>query len=512
MRVLVIIATVGLLAAACFGGGGDGEAEDGASGPSGSVRFLIAENFWADWVPYQSTAQSQARLEGQIYDYLVTFPNGDLTEAEPMLATSWDQIDDTTWEFELREGVTFHEGQDFTAEDVKASVELASGATNTETVTSQNWVPTTVELVDDLTVRLKTDGPFAPLLPQLGDTPIVSAEWLEGDDSRLEETPNGTGPFMLVDDARSKKTMEANMDYWREPAQIQELVWEFVQDPQTRLSALMSGQAHAIDRVPPEHLETVAGNPSAELTSVTGIESVNIWVRPGRLDVWDENPNFRTAVNWAIDRQAIADELVQGESAVATSYLPQETQFHQAQEPAYGFDPDMVEQELEAAGEPDGGPEFELWVATGFLPRAEQVVSSIADSMEQVGLKPKVVTSDVAGMIDDIFSDNGTGAMYHLSWSSNGDPHQAAQVYAPPFVWFWEDEQIEQLVKEGMTTLDQQRREEVYAELQSHMWEESWHVPLYNSDFSIGHSANLEGLAIHPDFTTYFYPARLTEG
>ena len=508
-RFLVILATAALVAAACTGDGDEtGSASTGA-GPSGSARFLIAENFWADWEPYQSTAQSQARLEEQIYDYLVQFPTGDLSAPEPMLAKSWEQIDDTTWEFELQDGVKFHEGQDFTSADVKASIELASGATKTATVTSQNWIPTTVETVDDLTVRLITEKPFAPLLAQLGDTPIVSAEWLEGNEKQLKETPNGTGPFRLASDTRSKKVMEANTEYWRDPPQIQELTWEFVQDPQTRLNALVSGQADAIDRVPPEHLETIEGNPALALSSATGIESVNLWVRPGRFPLWDENEHFRKAVNWSIDREPLVEELVQGESEVATSYLPTETSLQVPQEPQYGFDPDMVTQELEAAGEPDGGPQFELWVATGFLPRAEQVVSSIADSMQQVGLKPEIVTSDVAGMIDDIFSEKGTGAMYHLSWSSNGDPHQAAQVYAPPFAWFFGDKVLEGLVQDGLTTLDEAQREQIYSELQSHMWEQSWHVPLYNSDFSIGHSASLVDLRVQPDFTTDFYPAHL---
>ena len=511
-RVLALLAAAALVAAACSGSGGEADSDGSAtSGPSGSVRFLIAENFWADWEPYQSTAQSQARLEEQIYDYLVQFPTGDLSSPEPMLATSWKQVNDTTWEFKLRDGVTFHEGQDFTAADVKASIELASGATKTTTVTSQNWVPTTVEVVDDQTARLSTERPFAPLLAQLGDTPIVSAEWLKGDPQQLKETPNGTGPFKLDNDTRARKVMEANTEYWREPAQIKELIWEYVQDPQTRLNALVSGQAQAIDRVPPEHHETVESNPDLALSSVTGIESVNLWVRPGRLPIWDENEHFRKAVNWSIDRQALVDELVLGESAVATSYLPTETEFQVPQDPQYSFDSETAKQELQAAGEPDGGPQFELWVATGFLPRAEQVVSSIADSMQEVGLKPKIVTSDVAGMIDDIFSDKGTGAMYHLSWSSNGDPHQASQVYAPPFAWFFGDKELERLVQDGLTTLDAGQREQIYSDLQSHMWEQSWQVPLYNSDFSIGHSAALVDLRVQPDFTTDFYPAHLEE-
>ena len=119
------------------------------AGPAGSVRFLTAENFWADWSPYVSTALSQLRLERQVYDYLVDFPSGDLAQPEPMLATSWQQIDDLTWEFELRDGVTFHEGEPFTADDVKASLELATGFSG-ESAYSINWVPVEVEVVDPL--------------------------------------------------------------------------------------------------------------------------------------------------------------------------------------------------------------------------------------------------------------------------------------------------------------------------------------------------------------------------
>jgi ABC-type transport system substrate-binding protein len=144
-------------------------------GPSGSVRFLIAENFWADWDPYQHTAQSQGRIEAQIFDYLVDIPKTDEPPV-PMLATEWTPIDDRPWEFKLREGVKFHDGSDFDAEDVKASIELASGATDTPTLEAGNWIKTTVEIVDPYTVRLVSEQPFAALFSELRSTIIVSAD------------------------------------------------------------------------------------------------------------------------------------------------------------------------------------------------------------------------------------------------------------------------------------------------------------------------------------------------
>lgn len=485
--------------------------DTGDAGDGETVRFLMAENFWADWVPYSSTAPSQKRLERQIYDYLVDFPTGDLSEPEPSLATSWEQIDDTTWEFTLRDDVVFHDGQPLTAADVKASVELASGFSG-ESAYALTWAPAEVEIVDDYTVRIMTEEPFAPMLAELWWTPIVSAEWLEGDEEELGSTPNGTGPFRLVEDSVNVKTMEPNPDYWQEPPTIDTLIWEYIQDPQTRLDALLAGDAHAIDRVPPEHLEILEGEGDIELISVTGIESVNLFVAPGRLPIWDENPDFRRAVNLSFDRGPLVDNLVMGASAPAGSFLPTNTLFYQEQEPPFEADPEAARAALEAAGVPDGGPEFEIWVAEGFLPRAVPVVEAIVAQMQSVGLQPTIVTSDVAGLIDDAFSETGTGSMYHLSWASSGDPNQAAAVYSSAFAWYFGDEELDAMVAEGRTTLDRAEREQVYADLQAHMWEQAWHVPLYNSDFTLAHTSDLEGVLVQPHtFRTDFYGANLSD-
>jgi ABC-type transport system substrate-binding protein len=119
----------------------------------GEVRFLIAEAFWADWHQYLSTAQSQRRLGLQLFDTLVQIESDDFSNVTPGLAESWTQVDDVTWEFTLRQGVSFHNGQPFSGADVKASIELATGTVTEETTTASRWVPTTVEIIDDTTAR-----------------------------------------------------------------------------------------------------------------------------------------------------------------------------------------------------------------------------------------------------------------------------------------------------------------------------------------------------------------------
>jgi peptide/nickel transport system substrate-binding protein len=509
-RELLELLGAGLLAVPLLGPG-LAEAATSSSEASGTVRFLMAENFWADWVPYQNTAQSQFRINEQIYDHLVEFPTGDISKPSPALAVAWRQLDARTWEFKLRRGVRFHNGQPFTARDVKASIEVASGATRKKTVDAGLfWLPTTVKIVDDFTVRLRTKEPFGALFSALQHSHIVSAADLRGPESRLKQRPNGTGPFRLVKNETSKKTMAAYDRYWHGPPGIKTLIWEFVQDPQTRLNALLAGQAQAIDRVPPEHLAIIRRSRNLALASRTGIEMVNLWVRPGRSQLWATNRHYRLAVNWSINREALVKNLVGGRAFPARSFIPKGTLYWKEQSPRFRFDPDRAKRELREAGLPEGGPEFELWVARGFLPRATEVVESIVDSMRQVGLKPKVVTSDVAGLVDDIFSKTGKGLMYHLSWSSNGDPMTAFQVYSPAFAWNFGDKTLESLLTAGLKTTNPAKRRAVYARLQAYMWQQAWHVPLYYSDFTIAHRKNLKGLRVLPNFSTHFFPARLT--
>ena len=106
----------------------------------GHAQFLVGESFWANWHPYNHTAQIGYKIQRNIFDRLVEVqPDMSL---KPGLAESWTQVDDLTWEFKLRHGVKFHDGQPFTATDVKASIELASGLGNSDPKAASRSRPT----------------------------------------------------------------------------------------------------------------------------------------------------------------------------------------------------------------------------------------------------------------------------------------------------------------------------------------------------------------------------------
>ncbi len=487
----------------------------------GEVRFLIAEAFWADWHQYNSTAQSQRRLGQQLFDSLIQIESSDFSAFTPGLAESWEQVDELTWQFTLRQGVTFHNGEAFGPADVKASVELATGATAEVTVTASRFVPVTVEIVDDVTVLLKTETPFAPMLNELSRLPILSAADIQPSDDpatpsagadALAAFPNGTGPFRLVDDQQNVKTMEANPDYWNGAPAIGTLVWEYIQDGQTRLNAFLAGQAQAIDRVPPEHLPVIEGTDGLSVISVTGFEDVNLWMRQDAAAPWDaSNLKLREAVMLGIDRQALVSSLVGGASEVAISNIPNGAVFATQQEPAYTLDLDAAKAALAEAGYPDGGPDLPLWGVSGFLPRGEEVCEAIADGLGQVGFNVQLQITDIAGLIDGLFAEDKPGLFFHVSWSSNGDPHGAlATLYKSPGAWVGiHDDLVDQLIDDGAAATDDESRAAIYQELQAHLWSNHIHIPLYKSDFTIAHADSVQGITVLPNFDTIFRSATL---
>ncbi|HLL51168.1 MAG TPA: hypothetical protein VK356_10910 [Thermomicrobiales bacterium] len=122
--------------------------------------------------------------------------------------------------------------------------------------------------------------------------------------------------------------------------------------------------------------------------------------------------------------------------------------------------------------------------------------------------------TDVAALIDGLFSPDKPGLMFHISWSSNGDPHSAlATLYHSPGAWAGaHNPTIDDLIDRGAAATDPEDRAGIYAELQSYLWQNMPHIPLYNSDFTIAHRTRLEGIVALPNFMTYFNTATLTEG
>lgn len=479
-----------------------------AQSPRDTLRFLVGESFWANWHPYNHTAQIGYKIQRNLFSRLVEVqPDMSLV---PGLAESWNQVDELTWEFKLRQGVTFHNGAPFSAEDVKASIELASGfvASDPALAMTANWIATEGTVVDDHTIQLKSASPFGPLINTLAYTDMLSAADIAAGLAALEAKPNGTGAFMLTGDEPNIKTLERFDGHWRGPAKLKTLTWEFIQDAQTRLSALLAGQVDVIDRVVPDQRPLVDANADVRLISVTAPEIQSVWFR------MDKNPlggnlNLRKAIAWGLDRESMA-AIVGGNTLVADSHLATGIEYRAAQSPMYAFDPDQARAALDAAGGPVA---FELAAPTGFYPKAEEINQLIQQNLSEVGFDMTLTLLELGAWIDMLFGEAKPGDAFYGGWGNiTRDPDFAvATLLHSPGAWTGaNDARSDELIDAGKASSDAGERATIYADLQAHLWNDLLpSVPILFSDLSSGYRANVRGYELYPTAVQDFWPVEI---
>lgn len=293
-----------------------------------------------------------------IYDGLVTrTPDG---EVVPEIAESWEQPDPTTYIFKLRRGIKFHNGEELTADDVVFTFEriLADDGLDGQPSPRKGLVEPlqSVEKVDDYTVRMKLAKPSAAFLQLLVHTQIVPKDYVEEVGSRgLSEHPVGAGPFKFVEGSLDGQIVLERFDGYYGgspelppvgPAKVRRVVFRMMPEPATRIAALKSGEVHIVQEVPPDMVADLERDPNVQVKVTQGTRLYMIELNNKVLS----DPRVRQALNYAIDWDAILQELYQGHAhRVATAMLPSGFGYHEGLEP-YPYDPEKAKQLLREAG------------------------------------------------------------------------------------------------------------------------------------------------------------------
>ena len=295
--------------------------------------------------PHAQNEGPTTTLNHQVYEPLLI---RDVTgEPEAALATDWavKEDDPSVWVFDLREGVTFHGGQDFTAEDVKFSIERAQSENSNfkELLTSI----TEVRVVDDHTVELVTDGPN-PILPaNLTNLFVMDSGWAEesdavavqdfegGETTYAATNANGTGPFELVSREPDVRTvLERNDDYWgmdEFPMEVSRIEYTPIQNAATRVAALLSGEVDFIQDVPVQDIGRVDGQDGLVVKTTPQNRVIFFGMDVGSEDLEGDSveganpladPRVRQAMDLAIDREAIKQVVMRGQSQPAGMLAP----------------------------------------------------------------------------------------------------------------------------------------------------------------------------------------------
>ena len=437
-------------------------------------------------------------------------------EYEPGLATSWKALNETTWEFKLRKGVKFHNGDTLTAEDVKFSIERVTEPGKEKKKSPQYGnirAIKEVRIVDADTVHVVTDRPFPLLLERLVFFPIVPKKHVEkvGDDAFGSTAPVGTGPWKFVEWKRDQHIkLEAFDGYWRGKPPFKYLVFRAIPEVATQIAELKTGGVDIIRSVSADIQPELKAHPQTYVTS-SPILRVHQIAFDMRFPPFDKKL-ARQAANYAIDKQAVIQKLMGGlGTQVATNVQPAAFGFDPDVKP-FPYDPKKAKELLAQAGYPNG---VDITIHSGDIAIRPQH-EAMAQMLTEVGLRTNARIWDPGPAWNKFYQTDGkaTNGVY-VTWG-NYSVFDADAVLHPLFhsevggwigKWYTRVEGLDKLIDEGRSTLNQAQRKRTYAQIQRMIREEAPAVFLFTQYDTLGISKRVE-YAARGDEWLWLFDAR----
>ncbi len=346
-------------------------------GPVGKLTIATGADL-DNFDPHASLSTPNKGLIKGVFEALVS------REEEPLLATSWKLIDNQTWQFQLRQGVKFHNGDPFNAEAVKFSLARYMDPKIKAPFASQLGSVKSIQAVDNYTVKITTDGPFGTLLDTLSDVEMVSPRAVQESGGDAGKKPVGTGPFKFMEWVPTERTvLEANDAYWGTPALVKTVVWRPIPEASTRVVALRNGEVDIITGVPVDQASAISGS-GMKLERIAAKSQI-----PVTLNAKDKpfsDLKVRQALNYAVDKEELVKVILQGAGQVSNGLLTPSHPGYDASMKPYPYDPAQAKKLLAEAGYPDG------FSATFNSPRGrftkdQQIAEALSGQLAKVGIK-----------------------------------------------------------------------------------------------------------------------------
>lgn len=396
------------------------------------------------------------------------------------------QIDDLTWEIKLRPGLRFHNGEPLDAEAVAFSVmRMIDPDLNSEQLSYFSTFAG-AEAVDDTTVRVTTSGPD-PILPaRLYYFMIVPP--LASQEDGFAENPVGSGPYKFVSwDRGNTIALTANPDYWGGAPEIDDVSYRFIEESGTRMSALMANEVDLITNLSPEFKETV---PAA--VSMRGLEHPIIMLNTDSGDTADIR--VRKALNLAIDKEALAAALFEGDATVEAGQLLGPTYFgFNPDIAAYPYDPDQARALLAEAGAE--GTEITLVGTSGRWLKDRELVEVVGGFWSAVGLDVDVQIYEFDEYLKRLFDkENRSEAIFVVSGNELLDADRSLSAYYAPSGFGSSNSfpELEEWVTSARTETDTATRTKLYNDAVAFANEQATHAWLLNINNIWGLSDRLE--------------------
>lgn len=458
-----------------------------------------------------------------IFDRLVTFD--DQLQFNPQLAESWTIADDQkSVTFNLRAGATFHDGTPVNAEAIKFNVERMMDP-EINTTNRPLWDPIAgADVVDDLTVRLRTHEPFALLLNTLahGSGAILSpSAIMENGQESETQSPVGSGPYKVGSfNPGLELVLVPHEGYWAGKPPLDQIIFRYVPEAATRVSALQSGDVDVIDGVPTHLIAQIEADDGLKVLTSPSLRPMGFAMQTTIAPL--DNADVRRALNHAVPVDAIAEKLFLGQAKASNSPLAFNTFGHSGNEP-YGYDPDKARGLLAAAGlaDSDGNGiveyngediSFTLLVPEGQFANDVLIAEASAAAMRDVGIGVEIRKIEKSSYWDTLrlpvadagwdiamfgFNPSNASGLYHLDSMYTSNPDNEGR----PAVWNitrYSNAEVDALLAQATMTVDGDARSALLADVQEMIWSDAPYIWLQVNNIISAARAEIAGVEVWP--------------
>jgi peptide/nickel transport system substrate-binding protein len=496
--------------AGCSGGGGDESATatqpptatptDSTPTPASQVEIggeLVA-TFGADVKNFDPTKQNDttsSKAFGLVYETLLATDFGGAPQN--VLATSFEQGDeDLTWVATIREGVQFHNGDELTAEDVKATFDRYEGTPRASDVT--DWYASS-EVTGEYELTIKLKSQYAPLKFSLGGVPIVPKEVADGDIA-LKDNPVGTGPYVFDQhEPDSLFRLQRNEDYWFDGSEsdtmpekppIETLTFRIITEQSAQLAALQSGDVDFTNNVPADSYKDLKDNDEFTVTERTA-GGFDLFAYPMSVEPFT-NAKVRRGVSRLVPREAIVDTVYKGIGSPAYSPIsPLAAQFtspefnQQMGEEYTAYNVEKAKAEIQAGFDEVGiEAPFETTIITNQNPQRVKWAQLIQESLNSTDLfQAELEQFEWNTYVGKILAEDTheKNQLICVGWSAGWDPDAYVhnlfhtKQYTPACCNFmhYGDDETDQMIDDGLQTYDVEERQSIYQNLMERLVEET---------------------------------------
>jgi len=472
-----------------------------AKKPDPNTLVMIIESSPINLDPRVGVDAQSQRIDELLFDSLVR--RDEHFDLKPSLAESWEIPDPETYIFHLHHGVRFHNGQVLTARDVKWTFDSLLTSKIRSAKASTFAQVSRIDAPDDYTVIFHLKEPFAPLLWNLSSGAIGIVPYGSGED--FNRNPIGSGPFRFVSAAQDKNVIiERHADYWGTPAKLERVEFKVIPDATTRALELRKQSADvAINSLVADTVVTLQRDRDLIVMEAPG--TIYAYLALNLRDPILKDVRVRQAIAYAIDVQPIIHYLLRDEARPAYSVLPPQSWAYDGNVERYPHDPECARRLLDAAGYPAlNGVRFHITMKTSTEESTRLLAAVLQQQLRAVGIALDIRTFEFATFLADV--TKGAYQVHSLRWiGGNLDPDIFENLfYTASFApkranrTFYSNPRVDELIREGRSTIDREKRKQIYGEVQQILAQQLPYINLWYLDNVLVHTKRVRGIALGP--------------